>query len=314
MQKLIHPLVSIIVITYNSSKYVLETLESAKAQTYQNIELIVSDDCSTDNTVQICRNWIQENKEKFIRTELLTVEENTGISPNCNRGAFKATGEWIKLIAGDDRLKNNCIDEFVKATQNNDSMLFLSGYLPFSNETELDPMIPDKKMFNCNPKKQLKKLMIKGATIAGFTFFINGNVLRKLNGYSEKYLFCEDTPLAIKFLKNGFRMDLVPQILFEYREHNEGISTSQNSRFTSAFNNHFVEEVFPLLKSHRMYLYLWHYKLRFYISKKLKANNNNIVCHIIIAFIKLLDPIQIYNKFRSILNIAPLYSDHVIKL
>jgi alpha-1,3-rhamnosyltransferase len=52
------PLVSVVIITYNSSKYVLETLESAKAQTYQNIELIVSDDCSTDDTVEKCREWI----------------------------------------------------------------------------------------------------------------------------------------------------------------------------------------------------------------------------------------------------------------
>ncbi len=55
-----NPLVSIIVCTYNSSKYVLETLESAKEQTYQNVELIVSDDCSTDNTVELCRKWIAE--------------------------------------------------------------------------------------------------------------------------------------------------------------------------------------------------------------------------------------------------------------
>ena len=51
------PLVSIVVITYNSAEYVLETLESAKAQTYQNIELIVSDDCSADNTVETCSRW-----------------------------------------------------------------------------------------------------------------------------------------------------------------------------------------------------------------------------------------------------------------
>lgn len=54
-----NPLVSVIVITYNSSKYVLETLNSVAAQTYDNIELIISDDCSKDNTVEICRNWLK---------------------------------------------------------------------------------------------------------------------------------------------------------------------------------------------------------------------------------------------------------------
>src|SRR5450759_2313112 len=98
------PLVSIIVVTYNSSKYVLETLESAKAQTYQNIELVVSDDCSTDDTVEICRKWIEENNDRFVRTTLVTSPENKGIPANCNRGIKASKGEWIKLIAGDDLL------------------------------------------------------------------------------------------------------------------------------------------------------------------------------------------------------------------
>ena len=108
-----NPLVSIIVITYNSAKYVLETLESAKAQTYQNIELIVSDDCSIDNTVEICREWIEQNKNRFVRTELITIPENTGIPANCNRGVRAAQGEWVKLIAGDDMLDNDCILNYV---------------------------------------------------------------------------------------------------------------------------------------------------------------------------------------------------------
>ena len=73
------PLVSVPVITYNSSKTVLETLDSIYNQTYQNLELIVSDDCSTDNTVGICREWIEAHKKRFVRTELLTVEKNTGV-------------------------------------------------------------------------------------------------------------------------------------------------------------------------------------------------------------------------------------------
>lgn len=51
-----NPLVSVVVITYNSSKYIVETLNSVKKQTYKNIELIITDDCSTDNTVSVIKD------------------------------------------------------------------------------------------------------------------------------------------------------------------------------------------------------------------------------------------------------------------
>lgn len=66
----------------------LETLESGKAQTYHNIKLIVSDDCSTNNTVQICRDWIEKNKDYFIKTELVIANKNIGVPVNCNKGIF----------------------------------------------------------------------------------------------------------------------------------------------------------------------------------------------------------------------------------
>ena len=79
------PLVSVPVVTYNSANTILETLESIKAQTYPNIELIISDDCSTDNTIELCLEWLELYKERFTRTEVLTVEKNTGVSANVNR-------------------------------------------------------------------------------------------------------------------------------------------------------------------------------------------------------------------------------------
>lgn len=108
------PLVSIVVITYNSSEYVLETLESAKAQTYTNIELIVSDDCSTDETVSICKKWFEANKDRFVNTIMVEAEINSGVPANANRGLAECKGEWIKFIAGDDILVSTGIEEFVK--------------------------------------------------------------------------------------------------------------------------------------------------------------------------------------------------------
>src|SRR5215213_614705 len=104
-----NPLISIIVITYNSESYVIETLESAKNQTYENIELIITDDGSTDETISLCQQWLTKNRHRFVRSEMITVEKNTGIPANCNRGVRAANGEWVKIIAGDDILDEKCI-------------------------------------------------------------------------------------------------------------------------------------------------------------------------------------------------------------
>ena len=66
-----HPLVSVAVIAYNSEKYILETLDSVKEQTYDNIELVISDDCSTDNTVKICRHWASQNAQRFSNIQII---------------------------------------------------------------------------------------------------------------------------------------------------------------------------------------------------------------------------------------------------
>ena len=153
------PLVSIIVITYNSSKYVLETLESAKAQTYPNIELIVSDDCSTDDTVEICRNWMEENKERFVRTELITVGENTGVAINCNRGLYAAKGEWLKYIAGDDILLPHALYSYLNYLQDHpDAQVIVSDIQFMGNRNDVCRL--DKRFAKLSAKKQLKYLLI----------------------------------------------------------------------------------------------------------------------------------------------------------
>jgi len=73
-------LVSLVVVTYNSACFVAEALESVRVQTWNEIELIITDDNSSDDTVEVCRQWLNANSSRFIRTELLTSEVNTGVS------------------------------------------------------------------------------------------------------------------------------------------------------------------------------------------------------------------------------------------
>ena len=83
-------LVSVITATYNSSDFITETLDSIFNQTWEAVELIITDDNSLDDTVEVCRQWLNAKSSRFIRTELITSEVNTGVSGNANRGLMAA--------------------------------------------------------------------------------------------------------------------------------------------------------------------------------------------------------------------------------
>jgi len=224
------PLVSIIVITYNSSKYVLETLESAKAQTYQYIELIVSDDCSTDNTVEICRQWIEKNKERFVRAEIITVIENTGIPANCNRGVKASKGEWLKLIAGDDLLYPKIIDEYnnILGTLNNQTFI-CSNYDLINENSEIIGNIDLSKTnyFNkCKtPNQQFRISLRISGTVPPLTAFYSREMYNHVSGFDEDYKLLEDYPFFLKLNKMGYYAFLLNKSLASYRKTSSSVTS-----------------------------------------------------------------------------------------
>jgi alpha-1,3-rhamnosyltransferase len=119
-------LVSVPVVTYNAASFVEETLESIFNQTYGNIELVISDDCSKDNTIEIVQKWCEEErvKERFTAIKIVTVPKNTGVSANCNRAISASKGEWIKFIAGDDILLPTCIEDNLNFVRENTNANF----------------------------------------------------------------------------------------------------------------------------------------------------------------------------------------------
>lgn len=222
------PLVSVTVITYNSSKTVLETLDSIKAQTYQNIELIVSDDCSTDNTVELCRNWIEQNKERFVRTELLTVEKNTGVAGNCNRAGVACRGEWGKGIAGDDILMPNCIGDCMDYVIEHPDTIYLFGKQKAFGASEerckeIDAVF-DYTFFNLTKEQQLHRLVFDGNCVPATTLFYNRMADQKVGiKNDERIPLLEDWPKWINLLRAGVKLHFIDKVLVKYRV--GGIST-----------------------------------------------------------------------------------------
>ena len=235
MEKTYQPLVSVAVITYNSSKTVVETLDSIANQTYPYLELIVSDDCSTDNTVEICLDWIETHRERFVRTELLTIEKNTGVSANMNRAEAACQGEWVKPIAGDDVLFPECVMVYVDYVRKNpDSLIVFSRMEGFGkSEAEVEEYMNrvfDYSFFSLSIPEQMHRLIFIGNCLPAPTCFYNQTRLASLGivGYDERIPMVEDYPRWIMLLKHGVRFYFVNKVLARYRLSENAISTTNH--------------------------------------------------------------------------------------
>ncbi len=112
------PLVSVICPTYNAEKFILNTLTSIITQDYPNIEIVVSDDCSSDDTVVLIKKFIQESPEG--RKIILNVnEQNLGITANCNKILSLTSGKYVSMFAGDDIMYQGKIAAQVAAMEKN---------------------------------------------------------------------------------------------------------------------------------------------------------------------------------------------------
>lgn len=227
-----NPLVSIQVVTYNSAQTIIETLDSIKALTYPNIELIISDDCSKDNTVGVCYEWIEKNKERFVRTVILTVKKNTGVSANCNRAEDASQGEWAKIIAGDDLLMPNCISDCMDYVAEHQDLIYLVGRMEGFGRTqeEVDEYMTrcfDYSFFELSAEEQYHRLVFKGNCVPAPAVFYNIERVRELNiTNDERIPMVEDYPKWMNVTKKGIRLHGLDKTIVRYRLSEDSISTT----------------------------------------------------------------------------------------
>ena len=226
------PLVSVPIITYNSSETIIETLESIKAQTYPIIELIISDDCSRDNTVEICQQWVEQNKDRFVRAVVLTSPVNTGVSSNCNRSEKVCQGEWIKAIAGDDVLLPTCVEEFIKyVTLYPDTIYLFCKIEGFGRpQEEVDEYMNrcfDYSFFDLSAEKQYQRLLFRGNCIPAPASFRRSRLQTStVFTNDERIPMIEDYPKWMNITKSGIQLRFVDKTLVRYRLSENSISTT----------------------------------------------------------------------------------------
>lgn len=225
------PLVSVAVITYNSSATVLETLDSIYNQTYPNIELIISDDCSTDNTLDVCRKWLSTHERRFSSTRIIVPEANTGVTGNCQRVWESCDTEWLKYIAGDDILLPNCITDNIEYVSHHPSaMLVFSKAVVFGLPTEdIERYLLkyDYTFFNLSAEKQYEKLLL-WCSFPITTAFINRKELyAKGIKYDLRIPFSEERPFFLRISSKGIKFEFFAKETVKYRLRRDSLSNAK---------------------------------------------------------------------------------------
>lgn len=306
-----NPLVSVIVITYNSASTIVETLDSIKEQTYNRIELIVTDDCSTDGTIKIVESWVKENGFKFERVDVLTSEKNTGVSGNVNRGICSSTGEWIKGVAGDDLLISTAIDEYVNYIRTNpDVRICVCDVEIFSAESRVpkeyikmyDEFFKAEQEDFYQQKKRIKKELI----FVGPTFFYSRDLFNEVGGFSNEYGCADEWPFVYKIINSGNRVYAIDKKLVCYRFSEKSISHTRENRFPqklfmSTYKFYFDYPFRDLIREGNI-LDAWDGALLFWSSRLSYIIRNKQIGIIMTYIIRAASPLSYVKLIKKILN------------
>jgi len=208
------PLISIITVVYNCEEFLEETILSVINQTYDNVEYIIIDGASSDETVNIIKKY--EDKIDY-----WVSEKDNGIYDAMNKGIDLASNEWINFMnAGDSLCNNNMIENLVNSHIFKDNKDIVTGYVRIidSNGKWLGYKHPYKKLENCN--------FIKENCIAHQATFTHKNVFKKIGKFSLQYKIQGDYDFWLKAKRNNIVFKHIEKDIANFLDH--GVSSDRN--------------------------------------------------------------------------------------
>ena len=214
------PLISVIIPTYNNANFILNAINSVLNQTFKNIEIIIIDDGSTDNTKTLLENLIQLGKIKYY------FQENKGLAAARNTGLRHSTGKFLKFLDADDILYPQQLD-------------LQANHLINKEETVLS--VTDYELeFESKNKKNIKIIFGKSPFLARF---IEGNpcpvhvilvsrlFVLEAGGFFEGLRSHEDSDLWIRLILMGATFEHIDYIGCSYKIHNASLSANHQKMF-----------------------------------------------------------------------------------
>ncbi len=230
-------LVSIITPSYNSERFISETINSVLSQTYQNWEMIIVDDFSTDNSQKIIAKYLKKDN----RIKYFGLEENSGAAVARNTGINKAEGRYIAFLDSDDLWKANKLEVQLAFMKQKKISFSYSSYELMDEEGN------SLNLYRTPPDTLTYKELLKENVIGCLTAVYDTNILGKV--YMPLIRKRQDFGLWLSILKRVPKAFKVPEILAQYRILNQSISSNKVGLLKYNFELFYKHEKLSFLKS-----------------------------------------------------------------
>jgi len=205
-----HPKISIVLPTYNGMKYIQKSIDSCLNQTYKNIELIIVDDGSTDDTPEIIKSY-RDKRIKYLRHK-----KNKGLPYALNTGFSNATGEYLTWTSDDNSYDEKAVEKMLTFLGNRKCQFVYCDFYRFDGKnpgTLRKVTLPDIPV-------------LKKHNDIGSCFLYSKKIKETIGSYDNDVTLAEDYDYWIRVSKK-FALCHLAESLYFYREHAESLSFSR---------------------------------------------------------------------------------------
>jgi glycosyltransferase involved in cell wall biosynthesis len=254
-------LISIVLPVCNGERYLRESIDSVLNQTYRNWELIIVDDCSTDSSAKIAREYTKKDKRIYYYRN----ENNLRLPRNLNKGFKLARGNYLTWTSDDNRFKSTALEKMYSALKNDidAQFVFASCRVINSEGSPIEYIMVDNK----------RKKQIVGHNVVGACFMYTRKAYEEVGEYNPEFVLVEDYDYWQR-MYTKFNAVVISEILYEYRWHDGALtSTMKKEAFNRTLEKMLLKNrpLFGEIDAESNYYY---YQGLYYCKKNVDDKNN----------------------------------------
>lgn len=208
-------MISVVLPTYNGAKYISQAIESILNQTFKDFELVIVNDASTDNTLNIISGYAEKDE----RIKVITNAVNSKLPKSLNIGFSNCKGDYFTWTSDDNILHPDVFEKLVYVLENNSDVGFV-----FSCEEFIDDK--GKIIGRRKHPDNLNEIYFKNIISASFLY--RREVHEQLEGYDETKFLVEDYDFFLRAYEK-YKFLYIPEVLYSYRKHAESLTGTKRS-------------------------------------------------------------------------------------